>query len=218
VALHDIEQPVAEAEARALRDQGARSIALGGDIGDPAVPEALVRQTVDALGGLHVLINNAAIQKSAAWTDFTREDMLRIFAANQAAPLALCQLAAPIFERQRFGRIINLGSIQQLGRFSGMLPYAMSKGALVVMTRALARQLAGDGITVNLIAPGMFNTFRNRHQFRTQEDLDRSAQRVPLGRVGEPRDCAGVALMLCSDAASYITGQVIYVDGGLSIH
>ena len=98
-----------------------------------------------------------------------------------------------------------------------MLPYSISKSALDHMTRALARDLAKDGITVNLLAPGYFNTWRNRDEFPTPEVMAERGQRhVPLGRVGQPEDVAGVAVLLCSPAGEYITGQTIYVDGGLS--
>jgi glucose 1-dehydrogenase len=98
-----------------------------------------------------------------------------------------------------------------------MLPYAMTKAALGTLTRNLARQLAADGITVNAISPGYFNTLRNQVQFNSQAELEQRAKDVcPTGRIGEPRDCAGVALLLCSDAGAYISGQTIGVDGGMS--
>ena len=98
-----------------------------------------------------------------------------------------------------------------------MLPYSMSKAALENMTKALARQLADAGITVNLLAPGYFDTYRNRDQFQKPEDeAEKAKGTVPVGRIGHPEDCGGVALLLCSQAGSYITGQTIYVDGGMS--
>ena len=132
--------------------------------------------------------------------------------------MLLCQQAVPIFRGQGFGRIINLGSIQQKTGNASMLPYAASKSALENITKALARELAKDQITVNMLSPGWFNTWRNRHDFKTPEDMIATGKRaVPLGRIGEPQDCGGVALLLCSDAGAYITGQTIFVDGGMSI-
>jgi gluconate 5-dehydrogenase len=99
-----------------------------------------------------------------------------------------------------------------------MLAYSLTKSALHTMTQALARDLAGDGITVNLIAPGYFNTWRNRFDWASPQAMEeKGKQYIPVGRIGEPRDCGGAALLLCSDAGSYITGQILYVDGGLSI-
>ena len=165
---------------------------------------------------LHVLINNAAIQKEESWLALTPHEMERQWRADVIAPVRLCQLAVPIFRAQKWGRIVNLGSIQGKGGNPGMMPYAMSKAALENMTRGLARDLGPDSITVNMISPGYFNTWRNRDQFQTPEDFEKRSQWMPLRRIGEPEDCAGLALLLCSAAGSYITGQNIYVDGGLS--
>ena len=216
VAIQDIELDVAQAAAAEIVESGGHAIALGGDIGDLALPETLIEATRRELGGLHVLINNAAIQKEENWLALTAHEMERQWRADVIAPVRLCQLAVPIFRAQKWGRIINLGSIQGKGGNPGMMPYAMSKAALENMTRGLARDLGPDSITVNMISPGYFNTWRNRDQFQTPEDFEKRSQWMPLRRIGEPEDCAGIALLLCSAAGSYITGQNIYVDGGLS--
>jgi NAD(P)-dependent dehydrogenase (short-subunit alcohol dehydrogenase family) len=98
-----------------------------------------------------------------------------------------------------------------------MLPYSLSKGALEKLTKGLARELARDNITMNLIAPGWINTYRNSGFFKTQDVVIEAGKKaVPLGRIGEPEDFAGIALLLCSQAGRYITGQSIFVDGGMS--
>jgi glucose 1-dehydrogenase len=217
VAIQDIELDVARAQARQLRDEGARAIALGGDVADVELPAQLVEQTVSQLGGLHILINNAAIQQPRHWMDETPATIEIQWRANLITPMLLCQHAVRIFRPQRWGRIINLGSIQQQRGNPDMLPYSMSKLALENLTQALARDLAADQITVNLIAPGYFNTWRNREEFRTPEDFVERAHFVPMGRIGEPGDTAGITLLLCSEAGGYITGQSIFVDGGMSV-
>jgi len=216
VAIQDIERTVAQAEADAINHAGGRAVALGGDITDLVVVQTLIDLTVRALGGLHILVNNAAVQKNQHWLEDSVEHLRRTFDADLIAPIVLCQAAARIFTAQKFGRIINLGSIQQRRCNPHMLPYSLSKLALTGVTKALARDLAGDGVTVNLIAPGWFNTHRNRDDLRTQQDVIDRGRRVPVGRLGEPRDCAGLALLLCSPAGEYITGQAIFVDGGMS--
>ncbi len=217
VAIQDIDQDVAAREAERIAAQGGRATALGGDIGDRTLPSRLIRQTVENLGGLHVLINNAAIQEEQHWLEVSVESMERQFRADLIAPILLSQAAVPIFKRQRFGRIINVGSIQQRSANPNMLAYSLSKAALEKLTIGLARELAPDGITVNLIAPGYFNTHRNREQFQTSEEIQRrGARAVPMGRVGDPDDCAGAVLMLCGKAGEYITGQSIHIDGGMS--
>jgi glucose 1-dehydrogenase len=218
VAIQDIESDVAEREAEALRRQGANAVALGGDLTELDVAEQLVGEAIDRLGGLHVVINNAAVQVEKHWTEQSLDEIVRQVNGDFIAPILLTRRAVPVFRRQRWGRILNVGSIQHLKGTPKMLPYSMSKAALVNFTTGLARDLAADGITVNLLAPGYFNTWRNRNDFRTPEELVQKGKGyVPLGRIGEPADCAGLALMLCSDAGGYITGQSILVDGGLSV-
>ena len=211
VAIQDLD--LAEAKKRA--SELPHAIALGGDVANPSLAEKLVAQTVKSLGGLHILVNNASIQSRQPWTTLDVKEFDRTLHANLATPMRLCAAAEPILRRQRWGRILNIGSIQQLSGNENMLAYAMSKAALANMTTALARDLAPIGVTVNLLAPGYFNTIRNP-KLRTAAGRRKAGARIPAGRVGEPRDVAGAALLLCSDAGGYITGQVLYVDGGLS--
>jgi NAD(P)-dependent dehydrogenase (short-subunit alcohol dehydrogenase family) len=218
VAIQDIEHEVAQAAAAEISSTGARAVALGGDITDLSLPARCIAQAVEALGGLDILVNNAAIQQEKDWIQFTVEEITRHVNADFISPILFCQQAAAIFKPRKFGRIINIGSIQQRVGNTDMLPYSMSKAALENLTRGLARVLAPDNITVNLLNPGYFNTWRNRDQFKTPQDLiDRGHQYVPLGRIGEPRDCGGIALLLASEAGQYITGQTIFIDGGMSV-
>jgi NAD(P)-dependent dehydrogenase (short-subunit alcohol dehydrogenase family) len=218
VAIQDIDHDVARDEARKIEQAGGRAMALGGDIADLALPARLVREALAGLGSLHVLINNAAIQSTIHWTEQSAADMEAQHRTNVIVPILLCQQAAPHFKAQRWGRIINIGSIQQLKGNPKMLAYSLTKSALHTMTQALARDLAPDGITVNLLAPGYFDTWRNRFDWSSPQDMaEKGKQYIPLGRIGQPQDCAGAALLLCSNAGSYITGQTIYVDGGLSV-
>jgi NAD(P)-dependent dehydrogenase (short-subunit alcohol dehydrogenase family) len=214
VAIQDIDETVAQEAAEKVKSTGARAIALGGDIGELRQAPKLIDRTVSELGGLHILINNAAIQSPQHWTQVSVDLLEQEFRTNLFAPILLCQQVVPIFKSQRWGRIINLGSVQQRGGNPGMLPYSLSKAALEKLTTALARDLARDQITVNTIAPGWFNTLRNQHDLSTPQRLVERGKNVPIGRIGEPDDCAGVTLLLCSDAGSYITGQTIYVSGG----
>ena len=217
VAIQDLDLAEAKKRARELNEAGdVRAIALGGNIEKPALANKLVAQTVKSLGGLHILVNNASVQSRQRWTELDLKEFDRTMDANVATPMRLCAAAEPIFRRQRWGRIVNIGSIQQLSGNENMLAYAMSKVALANMTIALARDLAPVGITVNMIAPGYFNTLRNP-RLHSEAGRRDAGSRIPAGRVGEPRDVAGAALALCSPAGQYITGQVLYVDGGLSV-
>jgi len=217
VAIQDIEPAVARAEADRVNAAGGRAIALGGDMGDLAVVEGLVPQVVEQLGGLHVLVNNAAIQRNEHWLDVAPADAERQWRVNLTAVLVLCQRAAPIFKAQRWGRIINLSSIQARRPNPTMLPYSMSKAGIEHITTALARDLAADNVTVNAIAPGWVDTWRNRGDLDwARDNPDAFKKAVPLGRIGQPTDFGGVAVLLCSAAGDYITGQTIGIDGGMS--
>lgn len=216
VAIQDIDLPLAQSEVEVLRRQGAGAMALGGDLTDPRQVGEMVPQVVSALGGVDILVNNGAIQVARHWTELSLEEIQSQLRADQVAPILLCQSVAALMRPRRWGRIINLGSIQQRAGSAGMLAYSMSKAALANLNSALARDLGPDGITVNLIAPGYFDTYRNRHDLPDDEARRQAGRTIPAGRIGQPRDCAGAALLLASEAGAYITGQTLYIDGGLS--
>jgi glucose 1-dehydrogenase len=218
VAIQDIEREVAEVEAVGIERAGGRAVGIGGDVTDLSVTGRLVEETVGRLGGLHVLINNAAIQKAGDFLDESAQEIERQVRADFVTPLMLCQRVTPIFRRQRWGQIINLGSIQQKTGNAGMLTYSMCKAAIENMTRALAKELAKDNATVNCVAPGWVDTWRNRGDFKDEADkMEKGRKYIPLGRIGEPKDYGGVAVLLCSEAGGYMTGQTIFVDGGMSV-
>ena len=217
IALQDIDLKIAEEAVAELSGTGARTVALSGDIHDVELPQRLVAQTQEQLGGLHILVNNASVQNNMNWMELDAAEIERQLRADFVSPILFCREAVRCFQTHGWGRILNIGSVQGKKGFSGMLPYSMSKAAMENMSKALARDLAKKNITVNTLAPGYFNTFRNRDDFPNHEELERRGEWVPIGRVGQPEDCGGLALLLCSEAGAYITGQTIYVDGGASI-
>ncbi len=217
VAIQDIALDVATAEADRINQEGGKAIGLGGDMGDLSLPAKLIHETTEKLGPLSILVNNAAIQSNGPWLEAKPETFEREFRLNVIAPQTLVQLAVPIFRQQKFGRIINVGSVQMNGGASDMLPYSTTKAGIAHLTRVWARDLAIEGITANLIAPGFFNTYRNREVVKwVNEDPEREKKWVPMGRMGQPEDCAGIAVCLASPAGAYITGQYIFVDGGMT--
>ncbi len=217
VVIQDIDLDVAQAEAGAICRAGGKAIALGGDVTDTQLADELIKNALESLGGLHVLVNNAAIQTPEHWLAMSQDSLDRQLRADLVFPILLAQRAAVIFKNQKWGRIINLGSVQQRRGNPGMLAYSASKAAMEKITTALARDLASDNITVNCIAPGWFDTYRNRADFKDEADKAKKGEQVPLGRIGVPADCQGLAVLLCSPAGSYITGQTIYVDGGMTL-
>jgi NAD(P)-dependent dehydrogenase (short-subunit alcohol dehydrogenase family) len=216
VALQDIDLAVAQQEADTINKTGGKAMAFGGDIFDMSLPAKLVAEVVEKFGRLDILVNNAAPQQQKRWTDLTVEDFEQGLRSVLISPFLFIQQVLPIFQEQRSGRIINLGSIQQRAANPDMLPYSVSKGALERITLGLCRELAKDNITINQIAPGWINTYRNREQLDSSEKVAQLGRdHVPIGRLGVADDFRGVILLLCSKAGDYITGETIYIDGGL---
>ncbi|HEV7302018.1 MAG TPA: SDR family oxidoreductase [Tepidisphaeraceae bacterium] len=217
VAIQDVDAAVADDAAGQIERAGGRAIGLAGDATDHAYAAVCVAEVERQLGGLHVLVNNAAIQDRVDWLEQPPTDLVKILSANVVAPIMFCRAAVPIFLKQHWGRIVNIGSIQGRGGNLGMLPYSLSKATIPKLTKALAREYGREGITVNCIAPGWIaSTFRNRNDFANDEEKGQRGKRITVGRVGEPHDLGGTALLLCTAAGEYITGQTIFVDGGIS--
>ena len=217
VAVQDIEPGVAQAEVDAINSAGGRAIALGGDIRDLALPQRLIGEVVNRLGRLDVLVNNGSIQQEKNWTQVNAKEIQQQFEADLVSPILFIQEAWKIFKQQRSGRIINIGSVQQRAATAEMFAYSISKGGLEKVTHGLCREMAKYNVTINQIAPGWCNTYRNRAHLPSPEvAAEVGKKNIPIGRLGVPEDFRGIALLLCSSAGSYITGQSIFVDGGMS--
>jgi NAD(P)-dependent dehydrogenase (short-subunit alcohol dehydrogenase family) len=216
VAIQDIDLQVAQAEAQAINAAGGKAIAYGGDVTDITLPARLIADVIRDFGRLDVLVNNASIQSEKDWLEVKPEEFERDMRADLLVPILLLQLAVPLFKQQRSGRIVNIGSVQQRRANRNMLAYSLSKAGLEKITLGLARELAKDNITINCIAPGWINTLRNRHYLTSPEVVQQMGKaHVPMGRLGEPSDFRGIIRLLCSSAGQYITGQTIYVEGGM---
>ena len=215
VAVNYLDDPAAgEAVAQAVRQRGRRSVLLQGDVGKVADAGALVARTVEALGGLDVLVNNAGVFPRVALLDMRESDWDHVHGINLKGSFFCAQAAARVMiARGQGGAIINMASQAIAGRGARSVHYSASKGGVVSMTRAMALELAPHRIRVNAIAPGTTDTAQPRYG-ATEAELAALAKTLPLGRIAQPEEIAGVAVFLASDAASYMIGQTVHVNGG----
>ncbi len=192
-----------------------KAIAAVCDVADAAQVEALAKGLLDAHGKLDVLVNNAGITRDGVFLRMSEADFDAVLQTNLRGPFLVCKAFARAMAKARGGRIINIGSVVGLTGNSGQANYAASKAGLVGFTKSLAQELAGRGVTANCIAPGFITTDMTA---KIPEDLKTGMlSQIPLGRFGQPEDIAEATLFLCSDAASYITGQTLVVDGGMTM-
>ena len=194
---------------------GGRAHTLAFDIGDDAATGAAFE--VLAESGLDILVNNVGQRDRRPLTELGRGDMAAMLATNLVAPFDLARRAVPLMQARGYGRIVNITSIAaDIAR--GDVLYTASKGGLAALTRALAAELGGTGITVNAVAPGYFATEANEAMTDDPDIARHLARRTSLGRWGEPHEIAGAVAFLASDEASYITGHTLAVDGGYLTH
>ena len=208
-ARGDNARPVADAIAAA----GGRAEAVSVDVTEVGAPERIVGGAVERHGRLDILVNNAGIARDQLMLRMKREDWDAVLATNLTAAFALTQAALKPMIRQRGGRIIAISSVVGQTGNPGQANYAASKAGLIGFTKAVALEVASRAITVNVVAPGMIETDMTRAI--TETAREEWASRIPLRRLGTPADVASAVCFLASDEASYITGHVLAVNGGM---
>ena len=203
----------AAATIEAIVAAGGKGEAVTADVSDPAAIDHLIAGTLERHGRIDVLVNNAGITKDQLMLRMKRDDWDAVIATNLTAAYTCSQAVLRPMVKQRSGRIITISSVVgQMGN-AGQVNYAASKAGLIGMSKALAREVASRGITVNVVAPGLIDTDMTRAlSAGTSETW---ASQIPLGRLGTPQDVASAVCFLASDEAAYITGQVIAVNGGM---
>jgi NAD(P)-dependent dehydrogenase (short-subunit alcohol dehydrogenase family) len=199
-----------------IEANGAKAAALAYDLADRAALEACAADAGSAFGAPDILVNAAGINLRESMEDTTGTSWDRTLAINLSAPFFLARRLAPAMIERGWGRIINIASLQSVRAFADSAAYGASKGGIAQLTRAQAQAWSGSGVNANAIAPGLFATALTAPVAGDPAKWDMHAKRTFVGRNGEMADLAGTAVYLASRASDYVTGQIIFVDGGYS--
>ncbi len=206
-------------EAAAEAGHNVRHRVVQGDMSAEEDVVRIVRETIDGLGGLDVLVNNAGIQMQSASHETTAEEFDRVVAVDlRGAFLCAREAIKHFLSASRPGCVLNISSVHQIIPKPGYIGYSAAKGGVANLTRTLALEYAGDGIRVNAVAPGAIITPTNEALLDDPEARREAENHIPLGRLGEGDEIAAVAVFLASDEAAYVTGQTVYADGGLVLY
>lgn len=222
VAIGDIDDAIGAQTVDEIRASGGEAIFVHTDVASTADMERLVSSAVETFGKLNVAVNNAAVAIGGTVADITEETWNRVINTNLTSVWRGMHLAIPHMQRAGGGAIVNVSSVQSLMGFPGWSAYAAAKGAINALTQQAAVEYALDKIRVNAIAPGTIMTPMNERIFRETDDPDALIKSWndlhALGRFGEPDEVGNLILFLASDESSFITGEVIRVDGGATIN
>ncbi|MDO4502497.1 MAG: 3-oxoacyl-[acyl-carrier-protein] reductase [Coriobacteriia bacterium] len=194
---------------------GVRAIAVAADVSQADQAKDLVQAALDEFGAVDVLVNNAGITRDGLAMRMSEEDFDQVIAVNLKGAFNCCKAVTRPMMKKRFGRMINMSSVVGIHGNAGQANYAASKAGIIGLTKALAKELASRGITVNAVAPGFIET--DMTDALGEKQRAAIEERIGCGRLGAPEDIANVVAFLASEQASYVTGQVISVDGGLSL-
>ncbi|HBO42524.1 MAG TPA: 3-oxoacyl-ACP reductase [Planctomycetaceae bacterium] len=215
VACIDVNTDLLGETVESIKVAGGEAAAYGCDVTDSARVNQVVDEVVDRWGGLQILVNNAGITRDGLIVRMKDDQWDSVLNINLRGTFLFTRAAAKPLMKGHRGRIINIASVSGLMGNPGQSNYSASKAGVIGLTRTVAMELAGRNITVNAVAPGFIETDMTA---KMGEDIVKAVvERVPLGRLGQPRDVADAVLFLASEAASYITGQVLTVDGGLTV-
>jgi len=225
VNYHSQAEP-AKALVAQIQDAGGRALAVQADVGDEGDVQRLFEEAVKAFGRVDILVANSGVQRDAPIGEMTLSQWNQVINTNLTGQFLCARAAVQQFRQQgrgpgsgrALGKIIHMSSVHQVIPWAGHANYAASKGGVDLFMRTLAQEVAGEGIRVNAIAPGAIATAINTDAVEDQAARDKLVAMIPYGRVGEVKDIAQAAVWLASDAADYVVGTTLFVDGGMSLY
>ncbi|HYE16989.1 MAG TPA: SDR family oxidoreductase [Tepidisphaeraceae bacterium] len=196
------------------RDTGAKTVAVGADVTRDADVARMIETVEKQLGPIDILVNNAGVNVRNPAHELSEADWDTVIDVNLKGPFLAARRVGPTMCDRGWGRIVNLGSIMSVVALPGRAAYAAAKAGVLNLTKVLALEYAGNGVTVNALCPGPFATDMNKPLLNDPEKYRAFVSKIPMNRWGELHEVTGAALFLCSDASSFVTGTGLYVDGG----
>jgi 3-oxoacyl-[acyl-carrier protein] reductase len=215
VVVSDVDVSAAEQTVADIQRSGGTAIFIKTDVSKRAEAQTLADTTVKQFGRIDVLVNNAGILRDATLVKMTEEQFDQVIAVNLKGTFNCAQAVAPVMINQGTGKIINVSSVVGLYGNFGQTNYVATKAGVIGMTKVWARELGRKGVCVNVVAPGFISTEMVKSV--PEKVIEMMKEKVPLGRLGEPREVANLYLFLASDESNYINGAVISIDGGITV-
>ncbi len=212
IAIADM-NPVSDEVLREIEEYGTKCLAFQLDVTDVESVDSVVKKIIDETGGIHILVNNAGITKDNLFMRMKPEQWSQVIDVNLNGVFHVTKAVIRTMVKQHSGRIINISSVVGFSGNPGQVNYSSSKSGLIGFTKSLSREVGTRGITVNAVAPGFINTAMTKALNESQQQAILS--QIPLGRMGEAEDIANAVAFLASEEASYITGTVLHVNGGM---
>ena len=206
-------EAAAEAVKQEIEAAGGEAILVKADVANEAAVQEMIQKTADAFGRIDILVNNAGITRDGLLARMKEEDWDAVLSTNLKGVFLATKAVAKVMMKQRAGRIVNMASVVGVTGNAGQANYAAAKAGVIGFTKTIAKELASRGVTANAVAPGFIAT--DMTAVLSDKAKEAALAGIPLGRMGTPEDVAAAVLFLVSDQASYITGQVLNVDGGM---
>lgn len=215
ITVADVSQTGADETVAMIAAAGGEALAVRADVSQKEQVEAMVAATVQHFGAVDILVNNAGVETLIPFLDLPEAEWDRVLAVNLKGPFLCTQAAAKeMIKAGRGGKVVNIASINSAVALVGQAHYVSSKGGLLLLTKSLALELAPHNINVNAVGPGVIETAMTTNSLSNPARKEMFLNRIPLKRIGQPRDIGNAVLFLASDEADYITGTILYVDGG----